>query len=300
MLSAAFFNCWTAVCRLKFSKIFLTAPGVIWHIVFEFIKTAFYNMKHKQQNLNSIEKALKILLAFDAKQTSWGVRELSARLGFSPATIQRILQTLKAYDFIAQDEKTRQYRLGSIYYRFLNALQSNQPLSRAARPFMKHLLALTRETVHLNVVEGDKRICIDMLESPKDLKAVMPIGSRSPFYAGASSKCLIAFSRSEFIAKQLQTMTLEPLTNETTVNIDKLRTELAVIQKQGYAVSLGERNPGIGSLSVPVFSHRETLAASLSIALPEIRYKEIKHRKFCLQELILAAKRISQIMGGIP
>lgn len=255
-------------------------------------------MKHKQQTLNSIEKALKILLAFDARRTSWGVRELSSQLGFSPATIQRILQTLKAYDFITQDEKTRQYSLGSIYYRFLNALQSNQPLSRAAVPFMEHLLALTQETVHLNVIDNDKRICIDMLESPKDLKAVMPIGSRSPFHAGASSKCLIAFSRKEFIEKQLQTMTLEPLTSRTIIDIDKFRAELAAIRKQGYAVSLGERNPGIGSLSAPVFGHRGMLAASLSIALPEIRYRDLKHRKFCLRKLLVAAGDISKIMGG--
>jgi len=255
-------------------------------------------MKHKQRNLNSIEKALNILLAFDAKQPSWGVRELSSQLGFSPATIQRILQTLKAYDFIAQDDKTRQYRLGSIYYKFLNALQSNQPLSRAAVPFMEHLLALTLETVHLNVIEGDKRICIDMLESPKDLKAVMPIGSRSPFHAGASSKCLIAFSRKEFIEKQLRTITLESLTTRTIVDIDKFRAELSTIRKQGYAFSSGERNPGIGSLSAPVFSHRGTLAASLSIALPEIRYKDIKHRKFCLRELLAATRGISKIIGG--
>lgn len=257
-------------------------------------------MKHKQQNFNSIEKALKILLAFDAQQTSWGVRELSSQLGFSPATIQRILQTLKAYDFIAQDDKTRQYSLGSIYYNFLNVLQSNQPLSRATVPFMEHLHALTRETVHLNVVQGDKRICIDMLECQEDLKAVMPIGSRSPFHAGASSKCLIAFSRKEFIEKQLRKTPLESLTSRTIVDIDKFRAELAMIQKQGYAESLGERNPGIGSLSAPVFSHRGSLAASLSIALPEIRYKNIKHREFCLHELLLAARGISKNMGGNP
>jgi hypothetical protein len=42
------------------------------------------------------------------------------------------------------------------------------------------------------------------------------------------------------------------------------------------------------------------LAASLSIALPEIRYEDLKHRKFCLQELLLAARNISKIMGGTP
>ncbi|MBW2594204.1 MAG: IclR family transcriptional regulator C-terminal domain-containing protein, partial [Deltaproteobacteria bacterium] len=104
----------------------------------------------------------------------------------------------------------------------------------------------------------------------------------------------------KFIEQQLQTAALEPLTSRTIVDIDKFRAELSTIRKQGYAVSSGERNPGIGSLSVPVFSHRGTLAAALSIALPEIRYRDIKHRKICLQELLAAAKGISKIMGGNP
>ena len=95
-------------------------------------------------------------------------------------------------------------------------------------------------------------------------------------------------------------MALEPLTAHTIVDIHKFKAELAAIRKQGYAISSGERNPGIGSISAPVFSHRGTLAASLSIALPDIRYKDIKHRKFCLRELLLAASGISRIMGGLP
>ena len=74
-------------------------------------------MKQNGSSVNSIEKALRILLAFQTEHPSWGVRELSAHLGFSPATVQRALQTLKAYGFVNQDPDTRQYRLGNVFFR---------------------------------------------------------------------------------------------------------------------------------------------------------------------------------------
>ena len=47
------------------------------------------------ERTNSAEKALRILLSFQSEQPTWGVRELSTHLGFSPATVQRLLQVLK-------------------------------------------------------------------------------------------------------------------------------------------------------------------------------------------------------------
>ena len=89
-------------------------------------------MKQKSQKLNSVEKALQLLLMFTTDHPSWGVRDLSARLGFSPATVQRILKTLKAYAFIGQDSATQQYRLGNVYFQFLDTIQSTFPITRAA------------------------------------------------------------------------------------------------------------------------------------------------------------------------
>ena len=254
-------------------------------------------MKPTPTNLNSVEKALKILLAFKAQQPNWGVRELALHLGFSPATVQRILQTLKTHAFVDQDPQTRQYRLGNIYFNFFHILQCTYSITRAAVPFMGHLLSSTKETVHLNVLEGLMRICIDNIESPQNLKASMPIGNSSPLYAGASSKCLLAFSPPDFIENYLNADDLVPLTDSTITNVHRLRAELAEIGRCGYAASLGERTPGLGSLSAPVFDHRGTLLASISLAIPEIRFKDSAHRKFCLKELLHTARDFSHRMG---
>jgi DNA-binding IclR family transcriptional regulator len=254
-------------------------------------------MEQTGSNPNSVEKALSILLAFQTERPSWGVRELSAHLGFSPATVQRILQTLKSRAFVDQDETTRLYRLGTVYYKFLHTLQSTYPIMRVAPPFMERLRSRTQETVHLNAIEGLERVCVDTMESPKNLKASMPIGSRSPLYAGASSKCLLAFSTPEFIENYLKRVKLTPVTNTTTRSKARLRLELAQIRKQGYAESLGERSQGLGSMSAPILDHRGRILATVSLAIPEIRYRDDAHREFCLKELLSTAKSISNMIG---
>lgn len=254
-------------------------------------------MKQNKEKTNSVQKALQILLAFSTHHPVWGVRELSTHLGFSPATVQRLLQNLKGYGFVDQDPVTRQYRLGNIYFNFLHTLQSTLPITRSALPFMKRLVSVTQETVHLNVIDGMERICVDTLESLQNLKAGMPIGSRSPLYAGASSKCLLAFAEDEFIASYLDQMHLIPITARTIIDKADLSRELAAIRNRGYASSLGERNPGLGSLSVPVLNHQGVLMAALSLAIPEIRFLDKEHCDFCRQNLISNARKLSQVMG---
>lgn len=254
-------------------------------------------MKQTQSSLNSVEKAIKILLTFQAQRPSWGVRELSAHLGFSPATVQRLLQTLKAHGFVDQDSGTRQYRLGHIYFQFLDTLQQTYAITQTALPFMTALLARTRETVHLNVIDGSERLCIESLESSRQLKAGMPVGNRSPLYAGASSKCLLAFSSQDFIENYLKKTALTPLTKNTIADINRLGSEIAITKKRGFATSLGERNPGLGSLSAPILNHKGMLVAAISLAIPEIRFRDTAHRDVCLQALLQAAKKISEITG---
>lgn len=247
--------------------------------------------------MNAVEKALEILIAFQSDHPTWGVRELSAHLGFSPATVQRILQSLKGYGFVQQDQATRHYRLGHIYFNFLHTLQSAFPVKRSATPHMQRLLSQTRETVHLNVIDGHERICIDTLESFQPLKASMPVGSRSPLHAGASSKCLLAYSSRTFLDTYLQRAKLKALTDSTITEKTKLETEIQHIRSTGYALSLEERNPGIGSISAPVFDHKGLLVGAISLAIPEIRFRDAEHRSFCLTGILKATADLSRELG---
>lgn len=255
-------------------------------------------MQQNQKKFNAIEKAIQILLQFQGDKLNWGVRELSQHLKFSPATVQRILQTLKSYHFVDQDPETRQYFLGNVFYKFLQTLHNSNRISGIARKFMKQLLTETRETVHLNIIEAGHRICIDTMESPRNLRAGMPVGHTSPLYAGASAKCLLAFSSSEFIEDYIKNNTIEPFTDTTLKSMEMLKKELEVIRKNGYAKSLGERTAGLCSISAPVHDHRGDILASLSLAIPEIRFSRKEYLNTCIQLLVNAAFSFSEAMGG--
>jgi len=249
------------------------------------------------KKLNSIEKALVIMLRFQENKPSWGIRELSHELGFSPATVQRILQVLKSYEFVRQEPKTRQYFIGNIFYRFLENLNSSNNLARIGRRFMEQVALSTLETVHLNIIQGSLRICIDTIESPKVLKAGMPIGNQSPLYAGASAKCLLAFSSDAFQNNYIKTTKITPVTKNTITQPDKLFKEIKKIKEQGYAISLGERTLGLGSVSTPVYNYKEQILASLSLAIPEIRFVQKDHLSNCIDILTRAANSFSKEMG---
>jgi DNA-binding IclR family transcriptional regulator len=252
----------------------------------------------ENKKLNAIEKALEIMLKFqDINKASWGIRELSAELGFSPATVQRILSVLKSYGFVRQDARTRQYFVGNIFYRFLENLNHSSNLTGIGRQFLEELARQTRETVYLNVIQGNLRICIDSIESTRVLKAGMPVGDQSPLYAGASAKCLLAFSSEAFQQEYVDAISPTPMTDNTIVDKAALASELKKIVLRGYAVSLAERTPGIGSVSAPVFDYRGRILASLSLAVPEIRTRDKSHFSYCITVLMDAAQAFSRAMG---
>ena len=70
---------------------------------------------------------------------------------------------------------------------------SNVDLRVEARPYMEELHKLTKETIHLDIPDGTKRICIERIESLQSLRWVPRIGERKPYYASAGGKVMLAF-----------------------------------------------------------------------------------------------------------
>ncbi len=245
----------------------------------------------------SVDKALEILLLFDENKTSFGVHEIARALSISPGTAHRLANILKRKNFLRQDPHTKKYMLGTVFLRLANIVIENLEIAKIAYPYMQKLARETGETVHLNIIDGYERICIESIESSKPLMARMTVGSRSPLYAGASSKCLLAFSSKEFIDKYLKHVKLEPITPNTITDPKKLLEELENIRKKGYAQSFSERVPGLGALSVPIFGYRKELIAALSLAIPEVRFKDEKLRSLFVRLLSETAEELSSIMG---
>ena len=242
-----------------------------------------------------IDKAVDILFLCRDAGDPVGVTETARRLGMPKSSVARIVGALVRRGFLRQEEASGKYTLSNVYYSFTSALSERNLLIPRAAPVMEKVFRALRETVHLNVLDGLERVCVHVLESPQPLKAVMPVGQRSPLYCGGSSKAILAFSDEETV-ERVFAGPFRKFTGNTIAGKKAMREEIRRIRERGFAVSHGERVEGITSVSVPVFHPGGKLAASLTVSVPTARYSESLMGKI-LRELPAASAGITRGMG---
>ena len=94
--------------------------------------------------VKSLQKALEILNLF-ADKPVLGVTEISEYFGIYKSTVHNILSTLKAMEYLEQDEETGKYRLGIQVFTLSKALGDTYSITKIAGPYMQELSNITRE-----------------------------------------------------------------------------------------------------------------------------------------------------------
>lgn len=244
----------------------------------------------------AVEKALTILNMFTKKRPEWSLTELSRDLDMSKPTVLRILNTLEKYGYVQKNKVNGRYRLGMKVFDLGSVVVNQFEVRSVALPVMREIRDRINEAVHLNIISGKERVCVEFLDCSHALKASVDIGQRAPLYVGASALVLLAFLAEIEREKIINNLELKPFTESTETDPQKLRRRLAEIRAKGYAVSWGELNPGLVSMSVPVFNRFGEVVASLSIGLPESRAVPEK-LDFCIRLLLEGGREISRLLG---
>lgn len=244
--------------------------------------------------IGAVEKALAILDRFSRERPEWSLAELSRELKISKPTVSRLLNTLEKHGFVRRDQTTRKYNLGMRLFDLGSVVVSQIEVRAVALPVMREIRDQANEAVHLNIISEGERVCVEFLDCSHPVKASVDIGQRAPLYVGASALVLLAFQKDrETIIDNLE---LKPITKNTETDKAKLRLRLAEIRRQGYAISWGELNAGLVSVSVPVFDRYKEVVASLSVGLPEGRAVPEK-LECCVKLLLEGGREISGRLG---
>ena len=119
---------------------------------------------------------------------------------------------------------------------------------------------------------GWSRVYIDQAISPHEVHMQVTLGSRHPLHAGASSKAILAGLSPEEVDRYLETHELTSLTPATITAVAQLQDELRRIRRRGFAVSVGERQPGAGSVAAMVVDANGEVWGSISLCGPRDRF----------------------------
>lgn len=258
--------------------------------------TASRRREDTAQSVRSVERALDILLLFTAGQAEMGITDLAEKAGLSKSTVHRLLTALQNKGFIQQNPENQRYSLGLTLLHLGNLVGDRLDLKRLARPTMTHLQDETGETVNLNIVRDNRRVCIEKVESRHDVRHFVEIGRSLPLYAGASGKVIMAFMEPEQVEEIIASTGLAGYTPNTITDPDAFREELSRIRQRGYATSLGERVEGAASVSAPVWDRDGKVVASLTVSGPTFRFTPERVLLF-VDLLRSAADELSRALG---
>ncbi|KJS12910.1 MAG: hypothetical protein JL56_10775 [Desulfotomaculum sp. BICA1-6] len=225
--------------------------------------------------VRAVKRAFEILDYLRVEKEPQSLASLHRSLGLSKTTLARILGTLEKSGFVERDSVSQGYILGMKFLHFGYVVSERFTAKKVSTPVLKRIRDACNETVYIYLLNGNSRICVDYLQGKSTVRVMVYLGQESPLYSGASGKAILAYFADEKLEKYFKETELVPLTSNTIVDRDRLRQELKTIRQRGYAVSLGEKVPGVFSISAPIRDEKGIVNASLSIAAPLDRQSEI-------------------------
>ncbi|HIX65772.1 MAG TPA: IclR family transcriptional regulator [Candidatus Anaerotruncus excrementipullorum] len=229
-------------------------------------------MEDKKGLIQSICRAAAVLRCFDG-QTELGLSEISRMVGLHKSTAAGIVNTLKAEQFLEQNEHTGKLRLGIELFRLSAGVHLE--LQDLCRPYMEQLLRATGETVCLAMPDSSALVCVEKLESPHSMRICTSIGQRLPMHCTASGKAVLAYlepwEADRLLAGEEE---LTRYTYNTIVNRDRLQERLKKVREVGYACDLEEWEYGLVCVAVPLFNLGRRPLGALSVSGPSIRMTE--------------------------
>jgi IclR family transcriptional regulator, acetate operon repressor len=165
---------------------------------------------------------------------------------------------------------------------------------------MEPLRRLSRElgeTALLTGISSDRAgsICLERVESLHPLRLSVEPGRLLPLHAGASQKALLAFMPHDE-AEVAIAGRLDRLCSSTLTDKRKLRQDLDLIRRRGFASSLEETNAGVWGVAVPVLSSSDVVCA-VGIAGPSARLSDDLFRR-AVRRTHAAALDIARSLGG--
>ena len=105
--------------------------------------------KPAQRTVAAVERAMVVLDAF-LETPELGTNEIARRTGIGASTVSRILATLASGGFVAYNDETGRYRLGSRLMVYGNLVHSRLDTRQALRPLLEILARRTGETTTLS------------------------------------------------------------------------------------------------------------------------------------------------------
>ncbi|MBM7090068.1 IclR family transcriptional regulator [Streptomyces sp. NPDC056956] len=198
------------------------------------------------------------------------VSQIAERLGVARSTAHRLLAMLVYRDFAVQGED-RVYRAGPVLELAAHSQSFVSRLRAVALPHLQRVVDLLDETTNLIVRTGDTARFIASVECRQTLRVGSREGMVFPAHRTTAGLLLLADLTDEELDDVYAPERYTDRPGERP-DLDRLRTELKRLRRNGSAVNRERSERGLVAVGVPVRDTGGRARAGLSVSMPSVRY----------------------------
>jgi DNA-binding IclR family transcriptional regulator len=238
-----------------------------------------------------IARAASVLRALEGEDGGLSLAQIAQRVGLARSTVQRIVESLSAEQFVIAAAPSAGVRLGPALLRL--ASSASAEIAQITRPVLLDLSRDLGETVDLSVLKGASAVFIEQLPGSHRLRAVSAIGEVFPLHCTANGKALLGLVPVDKRERLLRAP-LPRLTRHTLTKISAVLAEVVACRSRGYALDEEEHTEGISAVGV-AFVDPLSRPVALSIPVPTTRFK--RRRSELIERLLESRERIVVALG---
>ena len=257
-------------------------------------------MKNRGIKLNqSLERAFKIieLLAFsNESDEELGITEISKKIELDVSSIYRFIKTLEKLELVEKNPVNKKYRLTLKLFRIGASINNkiNKDILNRTIAEMGNIFKKYNESLNLSTFEENCIMYIYRISTTYNIKYDIQIGSLHPAYCTASGKIFLADRNDKFVDSYLKRTELVKYTENTIVDINKLKEELGDIRIKNYSIDREEYIRGVQCVGVPIKNLNSNVNFSLVFTIPTGRLHLYKISEM-IEDLLKSANKISRI-----
>lgn len=197
--------------------------------------------------------------------------DLIEDLGLPKPSVHRILQQLEGEGLVQREPINKRYLPGARTQNLAFGIASHKVLSAPRHAILQALSDEIGETCNCTMLDGDRIIYFDRVESNWPFRVQLPVGSRLLLHCTASGKLFLAYMDPRLRNRLLNAAPLERKTERTITDPELLTGELKRIAKDGIGIDNEEHLAGMVAIAVPVFNPQNEICFTIAVHAPKIR-----------------------------
>ena len=229
-------------------------------------------MGRDKGGIQALDRAFLILDVIADAGGEAKLTEIANRAGLNISTCHHLISTLHNWGYVARGAGSRSYILGSRILHLSAACLRQVDLPRRAQAVIDRLNEQTREAVQLAIMRDTDLVNILRREARHAVRVDAGLAGKSnAAHATATGKAILAWLPASELDRIIADKGLTSFTANTIVDFEKLKEELRLTRRNGFAVDREEFQSGVICVGAAIRDHAGGVVGSISVSSPIFR-----------------------------